>query len=740
MRLGRQRLRPASPRALVASLGPVWTTGAALTLARVGVLALAAGLRGWRLQQGGYGNEYYSAAVRSMMSGWHAFFYNSFDPAGFVSVDKPPVALWIQVASAKLLGFHGLGVLLPQALEGVGAVALLYHLVRRRFGEGAGLLAALLLALMPVSVAVDRSSNTDSCLVLVLLLAAWALTRAAEEGRRGLLLLSMALIGLGFNVKMLAAFVVLPTFALVYWLGASVPWRRRLVDLALAAVVLVAVSLPWALVYDLTPADRRPFAGSSRENSMLELAVGHNGIGRFVRRAAAPRLDAAGARATAAPPAVLVASPGEAARRSSWLELFVRTPVGALRLADGRLAGQVGWLFPLAAMGLVTGALLDRWRRPLAPAHLALILWGGWAVTYGVVYSYAGGIFHFYYLATMAPPVAALAAVGGVSLWGVYLRRGWHAALLPVALLLTAAWQLHVESSALGSTLDGSPGLMTVLVGGSEGLDGWRAGLHRALLGGTLAAALALLVLACRRAWSRPARMLAAGALAVGLAGLLLIPAAWALSSVLVAGNAVLPSANLSRLSTADGNADTRAQLAGAGAIDTTRLAGFLAANRQGERYLLATSSTRLAAPIIIGTGDAVMAMGGFHGLDPILTPETLGRMVEARQVRFVMLGDLSLVSRRMGGLAAGRPIADWVRANGALVDPALWRAAASATPADDRTRLRRDGGELEPTSTSGGVDGPAPPAARAARARVGGMQLYDLRPESGVVRAPSTP
>jgi 4-amino-4-deoxy-L-arabinose transferase-like glycosyltransferase len=154
------------------------------------VLVLAGALRLWRLDQNGYDNEYYSAAVRSMLNDWHNFFYNSSDPAGFVSVDKPPVALWVQVASAKLFGFHELSVLLPQVLEGLGAVWLLHHLVRRRFGTGAGLLAGLFLAVTPVSVAVDRSSNTDTCLVLALLLAAWALTRAAEDGRRRFLLLS----------------------------------------------------------------------------------------------------------------------------------------------------------------------------------------------------------------------------------------------------------------------------------------------------------------------------------------------------------------------------------------------------------------------------------------------------------------------------------------------------------------------------------------------------------------------
>jgi 4-amino-4-deoxy-L-arabinose transferase-like glycosyltransferase len=622
------------------------------------LVLLAATLRVWRLDQNGYGNEYYTAGVRSMATSWHNFFYAAFDPAGFVSVDKPPLALWIQVASVKLFGFHGLSVLLPQVVEGVAAVWLVYHLVQRRFGAAAGLLAALFLAITPVSVAIDRSSNTDSCLVLVLLLAAWALMRAVEEGSRRFLLLSMALVGLGFNVKMLAAFVVLPTFVLVYVLGAPVMRRRRLGDLVLGALVLAAVSLSWVVTYELTPPADRPYAGTSDKNSVLELAVGPYGIGRFVRLTRfgpAPVSPATDQAVTAgAQPDAGVRRPVEPGSRRGWSRLFVGAPVGPLRLADGQLAGQVGWLLPFAVMGLVLG---ERFRRPLAPEHLALILWFTWALTYGVVYSYAGGFFHFYYLATMAPPLAALAGIGVTSLWGYYGQQGWRAGLLPATLLVTAAWQLYIEASAVGGTLDGQT---------------W---LHRALLGGVLAAAGVLLVISLRRVWSRRAGGLAAGALGIGLLALLVIPGAWALSSVLMAGHGVLPSADLSRLLAADRNADARARRFGQ-PMTTSKLIGFLNANRRGERYLLATSSAMLAAPIIIQTGEPVMARGGFHGLDPILIPEQLARMVEARQVRFVMVGDLSVISRRMGAETAGQPIADWVRANGRFVAPARWRSS----------------------------------------------------------------
>ena len=445
------------------------------------VLAAATALRLWRLDQNGFGNEYYSAGVRSMSLGWHNFLYNSFDPAGFISVDKPPVALWLQVASVKLFGFHPLSVSIPQVLEGIAAVALLYHLVRRSFGAAAGLLAALFLTLTPVSVAIDRSTNTDSCLVLVLLLAVWALTRAVETGSLPFLALTMALIGLGFNVKMLAAFVVLPTFALAYLLGAPLGWWRRIGHLAIAGVVLAMVSLSWVLAYDLTPPDRRPYAGTTDKNSMLELVVGPYGMGRFVR---APEFRSA-AIAAATPPggrsvrqaAGRVDPTAEPGPRRGFSRLFVGAPAGALRLADGQLAGQVGWLFPLAVAGLAFGAL----RRPLSPTRLAVFLWSGWLATYAVVYSCAGGFFHFYYLATMAPPLAALAAVGLVGLCERYLGGGLRALLLPACLLLTAAWQLYIDGSAMG----------------------WRLvehhPLHLALVAGTLLSAGALLVIFASR-------------------------------------------------------------------------------------------------------------------------------------------------------------------------------------------------------------------------------------------------
>jgi 4-amino-4-deoxy-L-arabinose transferase-like glycosyltransferase len=681
----------------------------------------ALALRLWRVEQNGYGTEYYTAGVRSMTTSWHNFFFNSFDPAGFVSVDKPPVALWIQVASVKIFGLHALSVLLPQVLEGVAAVAVLYHLVQRRFGMVAGLLAGLFLAITPVSVAIDRSSNTDSCLVLVLLLAAWALTRAAEAGSRGHLLIAMALVGLGFNVKMLAAFVVLPTFVLVYLVGAPVNWRRRLLNLTLAGVVLTAVSLSWVLAYDLTPPDKRPFAGSSKENSMLELAIGHNGIDRFVRRGR--RVQTAGTSAGSGQPPMVTAQPDAGSGsatvsgpRAGWRGLGARVPAGALRLADRHLAGQVLWLFPLAITGAAVAALKSPRRWPLAPTHLALVLWSGWALTYGIVYSYAGGIFHPYYLVTMAPPLAALAGIAVVALWSCYLGGGAGSLLLPGAVLLTALWQSYVQYGYLGWKPDPSQAFLVAFPAAvMDHLGDWRTWFYLSPLRGALVVVIGLTVARLFKVEPVPARSVTLSALAVALIALLVTPAVWALSTALTRGNVMFPSASPSVLGQSDDDTGPRLRGDAGAATADPKLIAFLTANRRDERYLLATLNARQAAPIIVRTGEPVMAIGGFMGSDPILTLEQFARLAGGRQVRFVMIGGLGGFGRPPGAEGPQRALVDWVKQNGLLVDPALWRSAPMGAAGRDDSQLRGPFG----VGTSG---------------RPGSLQLYDLRPTAGLV------
>ncbi|MDP2329502.1 MAG: glycosyltransferase family 39 protein [Reyranella sp.] len=560
--------------------------------ALAGVLLIATLLRLWDLDANGFGNEYYAAGVRSMLQGARLFFYNAFDPAGLVSLDKPPLAFWIQTAFAAMLGYSGWAIHLPQALAGVASMALLYGLVRRPFGRIAAFFAALLLALSPVAVAADRSNNGDSWLVLLLLIAA----ALAMRGRGLSFVLAMAALGLAFNVEMLAALVCGPALLVGWWLASTLDWRQRLAWLAAGGATLTVVALSWAVAFDLTPRDSRPQTGG-KGDSMLELIVVHDGLERFVHH----------------PPATpAFSSPA-----------FDAAPVGPLRLATPMLAAQFAWALPLALLGAALA-----WRRSAWVA-----LWASWVLAYAIVYSAAGGIFHIYYLATLAPPLAALAGVGCYELW----RRGPN--YLALGLAATALWQGYITATTLGWTAGwiGFPGVGLLAASAAW----WRAKRPPAIIGG-----IALVVL----------------------------PAVWALSPVFSPGNLTLPSASLPRwLGMDDGRGPVLSRRFRS-LTDDPKLLAYLQAQRGPARFLAATPTALLAAPIIIHTGEAALAFGGHLGNDPIMSIEAFAERVRRGEVRYAILGTV----RRPADFDA------WVRAHGVPVDPALWRSL----PAEPRHRI----------------------------------------------------
>ena len=568
------------------------------------VLTVAAALRLWRLDNNGFGTLYYAAGVRSLLqSGW-LFFYNSFDPAGVVSLDKPPITFWIQAAFASLLGYGGWTLHLPQALAGIGSVAILYHLVRRPFGPMAGLIAALLLAITPIAVAIDRSNNTDSWLVFFLLLAAWA----ALRGRGPSLVLSMALLGMAFNVKMLAALVCGPAILAAWLSSGAISWRRRLAWMTAAGATLAIVGLSWATAFDLTPVASRPYAGSTTGNSMLELVVVHNGLERFVRTR---------------PPRPTPPAQGADERR---FQMYDRVPTGPLRLAAPTLASQFAWALPLAVLGF---ALPIGWRRQRDGTQSSLVLWGVWALAYGIVFSVAGGIFHAYYLSALAPPLAALGGIGSVQLW----RRG--PAYLALGLALCATWQIYITGMSIGWT---SPWLGFAGIG---------------------------LVGAAGTLWFSKQPVAVFGSIA-----LIVLPIAWALSPVFVTGNKVLPYASFARWLDLDDGRGVLLSHDFQALGNDPKLFEFLAEQRNGARFALAAPTTGLVAPFVIHTGQPALAYGGFFGSDPILSLDTFAAMAKRGEVRFVLLGSRTPENQTHRG-----QFVRWVREHATPVDPALWRS-----------------------------------------------------------------
>lgn len=466
---------PASTfRSLAAQLRAFWAPRRRQALALI--LLLAAFTNFYELQRNGYANLYYAAAIRSMLESWHNFFFVSFDPAGFVSVDKPPLGFWIQTASAKLLGYSGFSILLPEALAGVASVGVLYLVVRRVFGAGAGLLAALFLAITPISVVTNRNNTIDSLLELTVLLGAYAMTRAVERGSLRWLLLAAIVVGLGFNIKMLEAYLVVPAFLVMYLLGAPLCWRTRLWHLAVSGVVMIALSLAWVIAVDLTPASARPYVGSSGTNSELDLALGYNGIQRllgmvFGRGGGSSSGSSIISAITSGSNAV--GGPGGASENGG---------PGLFRLLNTQLGGQVSWLLALGVVGLLATGWGIRWNGQSLVAHMrswfrsaearrnahltprqsALALWGGWTLTMAVFFSVAG-FFHTYYLSMLAPGIAALAAIGLTLLWRDYRAAGWHGYLLLVALIVTA----FVQGVILADYTGWNSWMTPLIVGGS---------------------------------------------------------------------------------------------------------------------------------------------------------------------------------------------------------------------------------------------------------------------------------
>lgn len=660
----------------------------------IAILLLAVFLHFYRLDQEGYANLYYAATVKSMLTSWHNFFYASFDPGGFVSVDKPPLGLWTQALSASIFGFHGWALLLPQALAGVLSVLLLYHLVRRVFGPTPGLIAALVLALTPIFVAANRNNTMDSQLVLTSLLAAWTACLATERGQFRYLLLTALLVGIGFNIKMLQAFLVLPAVFLVY-LFAPIKFWRRLVHLSVATVVLLVVSLSWAIAVDLTPASQRPYVGSSHNNTVMELIIGHNGAARLGQLvgligvevggparipgsggnqppagtnpgmspgappAAAPQNPAQGSPPRQPqipgnqPPAASVPQPGNPQAQQpggrqatgGGFPNEVGFP-GVWRLFNQQLAGQISWFLPLSLLCILAAAWQRRLTWPLDARHISIILWGVWLIPQVIFFSFAG-LFHRYYLEMVAPAIAALVGIGLVAMWDDYSAslsihlsdstvvsdavplnirlRGW---LLPVALVGTAA----VEAIILVPFPQIASWLVPVVIG-------------LPLLGAITLVVVRFLKSHTIEKAARRQRS-SAWVTALALVALLVAPAVWSAIPVWFGGDSGLPFAGPEAIRKRPPQQDQK----------SSRLVEFLLANRQGETFILAALNSRTAAPIILETGEPVMALGGFSGSDKILNIEELDAIVKSGIVRFFLLPAVQADAPRPGQIPPNKP------------------------------------------------------------------------------------
>ena len=453
------------------------------------LLGATAAMYLWDLSASGWANSFYAAAVQAGSRSWKAFFFGSFDSSNFITVDKSPAALWVMDLTARVFGVNSWSILVPNALEGVATVGVLYLTVRRWFTPAVALAAGAIVALTPVAALMFRFNNPDAFLVLLLTLAAYATVRAIEHGSTRWVALAGALIGFAFLAKMLQAFLVVPGMALAYSVAAPGTIRRRAGQLAIGAAAMVMAAGWWVLAVQLTPAAERPYIGGSQNNSLWNLIFGYNGFGRL----SGNETGSVG---------------GGAARGGQW------GPTGLTRLFGADMGSQISWLLPAALILLVAGLVLGRRARRTDRTRAALFLWGGWLVVTGLAFSLGRGIIHPYYTVALAPAIGATVAIGGSVVW----RRRHQAsgrALAALVVAVTAVWSW-------------------VLMGRSPT---WMPELRGLVLAVGLAAAAGILVWPWLERWGRGA-VLAAAVLAA-LAG----PAAYTLDTVATPHTGAIPSA-----------------------------------------------------------------------------------------------------------------------------------------------------------------------------------------------------
>jgi 4-amino-4-deoxy-L-arabinose transferase-like glycosyltransferase len=642
---------------------PAWVRPSLL-----GLLVATGVLYMWGLGASGWANSFYSAAVQAGTKSWKAFFFGSSDASNFITVDKPPAALWVMDLSARIFGVNSWSILVPQALEGVAAVGLLYAAVRRWFSPAAGLIAGAVLATTPVAALMFRFNNPDALLVLLLVAGAYAMVRALEVASTKWLLLAAAYVGFGFLTKMLQALLVVPAFAIVYLLAAPTSLRRRLLQLVGAAGALLVSAGWWVAVVEIWPTSSRPYIGGSQNNSVLDLIFGYNGFGRLTGNESGS-----------------VVGGGRQPGGGQW------GPTGWYRMFNSEFGSQASWLLPTALVLLVAGLAYSLLRPRTDRLRASMILWGGWLIVTAATFSLGQGIIHPYYTVALGPAIGAIVGIVGTVLWK---RRHELLAriVLAGAIVVTVWWarellsrssQWHPWVSAL-VLVAGIVAAIALVVGPSLPAGSARRWTARAVVAGAAIAAFAgpfgysVATAATTHAGALPtAGPSATGGFRFGTGG------PRPINGGFNPGNGGGQFPNGGRVP-GGGQTGQLPVFPGAGGIITgggngnggfgggpSRVGGLLTGSKPDAelvaaleqdadqyRWVAATIGANNASGYQLGSGDAVMAIGGFNGTDPTPTLAQFEQYVENGDIHYFIPGGTG------GSSTSSGEISDWVQAN----------------------------------------------------------------------------
>ena len=677
-------------------------------LALAGIVLLSFWLNFYEISKLGFGNAYYAAAIKSMTQSWHNFFYISFDPAGLVSVDKPPVGLWVQALFVMVFGYHGWAMLLPQALAGAGSSAMMYVLTAKRFGRPAGLISALVLAVTPAVIVASRNNTMDMQLVLVLLFAAWFLFRSIETGKWRWLFACAAMIGLGFNIKMLEAYMIIPGVVLVYLLCAKEKLARRFLAGTISVIIMAGISFVWVAAVDLAPVSSRPYVGSSTNNTEWNLILGHNGMervsggmggtmrGGFTGDGGSFRRDGntdgrtrgswqngqnnnqngqngmtpptggtngqtnnqTGQNGMTPPTGGTNGQTtqnggfgGSFGMRGNRIGGAVGNDIGTAgisRLWQQSMFGQASWLlFP--ALFCILACLRKPEKKKLTAKQGAFLFWVMWLLVFGVFFSFAS-FYHRYYLCILAPGIAGVVGIGFPEMFRAFrMRKGWKQRLLPLTALTGSGFSalyVWVYYSALRTTL------------------------FPVIAGFGLASLIAMAVYYLRP--KKAAALAAAGLMAVSqLSGSFY----WAATATLnVCENVTMPYAGPELASTAKTPGMTANQEAFVSNDSATQsLENYLVKHYKAGSYLVVAQRANDVAQFIIDTGLPAVAYGGFLGSDNTWTLAQFKELVKEGKITYFLASSES----GMGGSGSSE-ILSYVKSNATKVSSSEYGQSSS--------------------------------------------------------------
>jgi len=605
------------------------------------------------LTSNGWANSFYSAAVQAGSQSWKAFLFGSSDAGNSITVDKPPASLWVMALSVRIFGLSSFSILLPEVLMGVATVGVVHATVKRCSTAAAGLLAGAVLALTPVAVLMFRFNNPEALLVLLMTLGAWATMRSVEQGSPKWMAIVGVFIGLGFLTKALQVLLVVPFFGLGYVLFANTTLRRRIVGAIVGVGAMLLSAGWWVAIVELIPASMRPYIGGSQDNSFLSVTFGYNGLGRL----SGSEVGSVGG-----------GQRGPGSGTESITRLFTQT-----------IGGQISWLLPTAALLLIAG-LAFRGRRPRTDLRrAAYVVWGGWLLVTGLVFSLMAGIFHEYYTVALAPAIAALVGMGACEAWD----RRTH-------------WAGRGVLAAAGGT---AAGMGFWLLGRTTAYGGW---LRWSVL--VVGFAAALLLLLTDRLPRFATAVTVGGAVAAALAG----PTAYAVTTVTTPhtgsivtagpntggpggmGRGGVPGGGMPRggfpggapgglaggmpggmppggFPGGSGQTGGRAGANGMGGLlnastPSAEVVAALRAEASSYRWAAATVGSQNAAGLQLGSGEPVMPIGGFNGSDPSPTLDEFKGYVASGDIHYFLGG--GGFRGQNGGGNSGNEISSWVQAN----------------------------------------------------------------------------